>query len=305
MIRTTWRDLRLFQWFLWVWPSEISFVSVCHQNVEGSFYASRHTWATGDWQRFTVYITWLPEVREGMGLWTSHEQPHHSQGNGKEESAVKEAKKILRKCRASGSDAFLALLELVQHSVSSTEGLRVSYQWRQICSRHRQFQITSCAEPSSNSTNSDKLSITTEVLSIWTPWEEEMYVVRLKPFQQGIARMAQTDCAKSTGWEIVWGRDAPSCDSSQPRSPTKDKWAVTATITPGPCWGVCSSFTAVQWVGDHRSRRSKSTSSSQENAPLCRPEVASTAAESPPKPVLRRSEHKTTATEALKWLCFD
>ena len=37
--------------------------------------------------------------------------PHHSQGNGKAESAVKEAKKILRKCRASGSDAFLALLD--------------------------------------------------------------------------------------------------------------------------------------------------------------------------------------------------
>ena len=37
--------------------------------------------------------------------------PHHSQGNGKAESAVKEAKKILRKCRASGSDAFLAFLD--------------------------------------------------------------------------------------------------------------------------------------------------------------------------------------------------
>ena len=37
--------------------------------------------------------------------------PHHSQGNGKAESAVKEAKKILRKCRVSGSDAFLALLD--------------------------------------------------------------------------------------------------------------------------------------------------------------------------------------------------
>ena len=37
--------------------------------------------------------------------------PHHSRGNGKAESAVKEAKKILRKCRASGSDAFLALLD--------------------------------------------------------------------------------------------------------------------------------------------------------------------------------------------------
>ena len=37
--------------------------------------------------------------------------PHRSQGNGKAESAVKEAKKILRKCRASRSDAFLALLD--------------------------------------------------------------------------------------------------------------------------------------------------------------------------------------------------
>ena len=36
---------------------------------------------------------------------------HHSQGNGKADSAVKEAKKILRNCRASGSDAFLALLD--------------------------------------------------------------------------------------------------------------------------------------------------------------------------------------------------
>ena len=37
--------------------------------------------------------------------------PHHSQGNNKAESTVKEAKKILRKCRASGSDVFLALLD--------------------------------------------------------------------------------------------------------------------------------------------------------------------------------------------------
>jgi len=37
--------------------------------------------------------------------------PHHSQGNGKAESAMKEAKKILRKCKSSGSDAFLALLD--------------------------------------------------------------------------------------------------------------------------------------------------------------------------------------------------
>ena len=37
--------------------------------------------------------------------------PCHSQSNGKAESAVKEAKKILLKCKKAGSDAFLALLD--------------------------------------------------------------------------------------------------------------------------------------------------------------------------------------------------
>ena len=37
--------------------------------------------------------------------------PRHSQSNGKAESAVKEAKKILLKCEKAGSDAFLALLD--------------------------------------------------------------------------------------------------------------------------------------------------------------------------------------------------
>ena len=49
--------------------------------------------------------------------------PHHSQGNDKAESAVEEAKKILRKCRASGSDAFLALLD---HRNTSPASVQVS-----------------------------------------------------------------------------------------------------------------------------------------------------------------------------------
>ena len=36
---------------------------------------------------------------------------YHSQSNGKAESAVKQAKKILLKCSETGSDAFLALLD--------------------------------------------------------------------------------------------------------------------------------------------------------------------------------------------------
>ena len=37
--------------------------------------------------------------------------PRHSQANGKAESAVKEAKKIIMKCKKSGTDTFLALLD--------------------------------------------------------------------------------------------------------------------------------------------------------------------------------------------------
>lgn len=38
--------------------------------------------------------------------------PHHSQSNGKAESAVKSAKKLLSKCKKSGTDPHIALLEL-------------------------------------------------------------------------------------------------------------------------------------------------------------------------------------------------
>jgi len=49
--------------------------------------------------------------------------PHHSQGNGKAQSAVKEAKKILIKCKSSGSDAFLALLN---HRNTLSAGMQIS-----------------------------------------------------------------------------------------------------------------------------------------------------------------------------------
>ena len=49
--------------------------------------------------------------------------PRHSQSNGKAESAVKEAKKILVKCKKAGSDAFLALLD---HRNTPPTGIQVS-----------------------------------------------------------------------------------------------------------------------------------------------------------------------------------
>ena len=49
--------------------------------------------------------------------------PHYSQRNRKAESAVKEAKKLLRKCNSSGSDAFLALLD---HRNTPPAGVQIS-----------------------------------------------------------------------------------------------------------------------------------------------------------------------------------
>ena len=49
--------------------------------------------------------------------------PHHSQANGKAESAVKQAKKILLKRKKYGSDAFLALLH---HRNTPPAGIEIS-----------------------------------------------------------------------------------------------------------------------------------------------------------------------------------
>ena len=58
--------------------------------------------------------------------WDFHHRtssPRHSQSNGKAESAVKEAKKILMKCKKASSDAFLALLD---HRNTPSTGIQIS-----------------------------------------------------------------------------------------------------------------------------------------------------------------------------------
>ena len=98
--------------------------------------------------------------------------PHHSHGNGKTENAVNKAKKILRKCRASASDAFVALLD---HPNTPPASVQVSPAQRLFNRRTRSLLPPMTANflvpqaVSDNKLCQSKLSITTEVLSIQIP----------------------------------------------------------------------------------------------------------------------------------------
>ena len=89
--------------------SSLSFVSVCHQKIEGLLQCPEQL-VTDNGSLF-MSQDFLKFLRDWDFEHLTSCSPHHSQGNGKAESPVEEAKKILRKCRVSGSDAFLALLD--------------------------------------------------------------------------------------------------------------------------------------------------------------------------------------------------
>ena len=63
------------------------------------------------------------EFSEQWGFQHMTSSPNYRQSNGKAESAVKAAKLILKKCRHSGDDAWLAVLE---HRNTPTQGLNSS-----------------------------------------------------------------------------------------------------------------------------------------------------------------------------------
>ena len=65
---------------------------------------------------------------------TSSTSPYHSQSNGKAESAVKQAKKILLKCSKAGSDVFLALLD---HKNTPSASMQISPAQRLLSRRTR------------------------------------------------------------------------------------------------------------------------------------------------------------------------
>ena len=108
-------DVWLLQWpFLTLTTSEAQhrWRSRNHE-AENAFCKTRHTGAASYRQQTTVFFARFHEILKSMGLWSPHQKlsPRHSQSNGKAERAVKEAEKILLKCKKAGSDAFLALLD--------------------------------------------------------------------------------------------------------------------------------------------------------------------------------------------------
>ena len=219
--------------------------------------------------------------------------PH--QGNGKAGSAVKEANKILRKCIASGSDAFLALLD---HCNTPPASVQVSPA-QCLFNRSTRSLLPMMANLLAPQAVSDN-ELCRAKLEQRKQRQAQYYnrsaidldplrrgdVVRLKPFQLS-RREWQKGIVRSRLDERLYEVETPSpCGSSQPCSPTKDKWAATTIIRPDPCWGVCPHLSTVQWVPEEVDPPAPI----QESAPLSRPDLDPTPAESPPKPVLRRSE---------------
>ena len=151
--------------------------------------------------------------------------PHHSQSNGKAESAVKKAKKLLRKCKSSGSDAFLALLD-------QPTGVQISLAQR-LFSR-RTWGL---------------LPMTASLLAPQVIPGNELYRARLKqrkerqayyynrvasdldPLQRGDtvtisvrqAGVAERNCARSAGREVVRGGNSPVRCSAKPCPPAEDE----------------------------------------------------------------------------------
>ena len=223
--------------------------------------------------------------------------PHHSQGNGKAESAVKEAKKILRKCRASGSDAFLALLD---HRNTPPASVQVSPAQRLFNRRTR--SLLSMTMPQAVSDN----ELCRAKLEQRKQRQAQYYnrsavdldplrrgdVVRLKPFQLGRrewqkgivrSRLDERSYEVETPHHVARRNRVHLRKTNEPPPPSLDQTPAEVYV---PIYPQSNELpTAVP-------EEVNPPAPSQESATLSRPEVDPTPAESPPKPVLRRSERQ-------------
>ena len=215
-----------------------------------------------------------------------------SQGNGKAESAVKEAKKILRKCRSSGLDAF-SFTRSSQHplpsiSVSSTEGREVSYQL------HSQPQPVLdnelCRGKLERRKQRQAQYYNRGVVDLGPLKRGD--TVRIKPFQLGKrewqkgivqSRLDERSFEVETPQDVARRNRVHLGKTNEPSSPSSDGDPAEASI---PCSLQSNEF-PITVPGEVNP-----PSSSEENVSLSGPEVPSTAAKSPPKPVQRRYERQ-------------
>ena len=227
--------------------------------------------------------------------------PHHSQGKGGERSEGSQLKKILRKCRASGSDAFLALLD---HCNTPPASVQVSPAQRLFNRRTRSLLPMTANLLVPQPVSDNELCRTN--LEQRKQRQAQYYnrgavdldplrrrdVVRLKLFQLGKrewqkgvvrsrldARLYEVETPHHVGRRNhvhLWKTNEPSPPSSDQAPagvsvPFLPQSSELPTTVPGEV---------------------NLPASSQEDAPLSSPEVVPAAAESPPKPVLRRSERQ-------------
>ena len=227
--------------------------------------------------------------------------PHQSQGNGKAESAVKEAKKILRKCRVSGSHAFLALLD---HRNTPPASVQVSPAQRLFNRRTRSLlpMTANLLVPQAVSDN----ELCRAKLEERKQRQAQYYnrgavdldplrtgdVVRRKPFQLGKrewqkgivrSRLDERSYEVETPHHVVRRNRVHLRKTNEPPPPSSDQAPAEVSVP------VCPQPSELPTTVPEEVNP---PAPSQETAPLSRPEVVRTSDESPPKPVLRRSERQ-------------
>jgi len=114
-------------------------------------YGSPNTLVTNNGPQYS-----LGQFKEFVNTWKIvHEtsSPGNSQANGAAEAAVKVAKRLLRKCQASGEDMFIGLLNLRN---TPTEGLESSPSQRLLGRRTRTLLLTTEARLKSDYINAER-----------------------------------------------------------------------------------------------------------------------------------------------------
>ena len=222
---------------------------------------------------------------------------------------MKEAKKILRKCSVCGSDAFLALLDhrntppasvqvspaqrLFNRRTRSLLPMEANLLLQQAVSDHELCRAKLEERKQRQAQYYNRGAVDLDPLRIGD-------VVRLKPFQLG-KREWQKGIVRSgldeRSYEVetphhVVRRNRVNLRKTNKLPPPSSDLAPAEVSVP-----VCPQSNELPTTVPEEVNP---PAPSQETAPLTRSEVAPTSAESPPKPVLRRSERQRRPPKRLK-----